>query len=171
MSKELIQKVIEAGIVPRQAIKQLKAWRQLPEDITEDERQRATQQQLISFVHEIGDLLDEDKELPELRETMLDLDARFKNKGCDCAVVINIPVQNLVINTRVLVDGAFFIFQADKYGDVVAAVGNQVSVGDGKVYEIWEGTPLYKGEHIAFYRCHMQEVPYCAQMPELRQFG
>jgi hypothetical protein len=169
MSKELTQKIIEAGIVPTHAIKQLKAWKQLPEDTPEEEKQRVTQQQLMEFVRDIGSLLEERGELPELRETMFDIDSRFNELGQDCVVVVDMPVQNLVINTRVLIDkAACLIFKQDMYGEICARVANQVALKDGKVYEIIGVNMLYREEEIAYYRCSTQGVPDHAKMPELR---
>lgn len=176
MSKELTQKVIEAGIVPTQAVKQLKAWRQLPEDTLEGEREQVTQQELLGFVKDIEGLLEDSGELPELRETMPGLGARFASSSQDCVAAIIMPSQSMTINTRVLVDklspsSKFLIFKADVYTIAVTGIGNQVALGDGGVCEICEVTPLYSGEDVAFYRCCVQEVPEHAQMPELRQHG
>ena len=169
MRKELTQKIIEAGIVPVHAVKQLKAWRQLPEDISEEEQRQVTQQQLMEFVRDIGELLEEQGELPELRETMFDIDRRFDERAQACMVVVAMPVQNIVINTSVLIDEAdCSIFKADRYGEICARTGNQVFLKGGEVVEVMEAAPLYKGGDVAFYRCRVQEVPDHAKMPELR---
>jgi hypothetical protein len=170
MSKELTRKIIEAGIVPEQAVKQLKAWRQLPEDTPEEEQQQITQDLVMDFVKRIAELIDADGELPELRETMPGLDARFESKSEPCVVVLDMPVQKLSFNTQVLVDGPnFLIFRADKWGDLAANVGGQVALNDGKVHNVCETTPLYIGERVVFYRCRTVEVPKYAQMSELWQ--
>lgn len=172
MSNELTRKIIEAGIVPAHAVKQLKAWRQLPEDTPEEEQQEATQQQLMEFVQEIGDLLEEDSEVPELRETMPEIDALFDIKSRDCVVAVNMTPQTMTINIRAMTDRLdCLIFKADRYGELAARVGNQASIGDGKVYEIIEISPLYHGKDVSFYRCRVQEVPDYAQMREMRQLG
>lgn len=176
MSKELTQKVIEAGIVPAQAVKQLKAWRQLPADAPEEEQERMTQQELMGFVADIAGLLEEGNELPELRETVPGLDARFANSSQDCVVAVLMSPQNMTISTQVLVDKRsssawFLIFRADRCTLAVARVGNQIALGDDGVCEICEVTPLYSGEDMAFYMCRVQGVPEHAQMSELRQLG
>lgn len=172
MSKELTQKIIEAGIVPEQAVKQLKAWKQLSDDVPEAEQERVTQELVMDFVGRIAELLEEDGELPELRETMPGLGARFDNKSEDCMVVLDLPVQKMSFNTRVLVDGPdFLVFKADKWGDLAANVGGQIALRGGKVCDVYEATPLYTGTVVAFYRCKVVEVPRYAQMPELRKFS
>lgn len=172
MSKELTRKVIEAGIVPAHAVKQLKAWRCLPDDMPEEEKQEATQQQLMEFVAEIGDLLEEDSEVPELRETMPEIDTLFDVKSRDCTVVVNMTPQCLTLNIRAMTDRLnCLIFRADRYGEMAARVGNQAAIGDGRVFEIIEISPLYHDKEISFYRCRVQEVPDYAQMPEMRQLG
>jgi hypothetical protein len=168
MGRELTQKIIEAGIVPEQAVKQLKAWRQLPEDTPEEEQQQITQDLVMDFVERIAELIDAEGELPELRETMPGLEARFESKSEECMIVLDLPVQRMCFNTRVLVDGPnFLIFRADKWGDLAANVTGQVALRDGKVHDVCESTPLYEGEKVVFYRCKTQEVPKYAQMREL----
>jgi hypothetical protein len=172
MSNELTRKIIEAGIVPAHAVKQLKAWRQLPADMPEEEKQEATQQQLMEFVGEIGELLEESTEVPELRETIPGIDALFEVQSKDCTVVVNMAPQSMTLNIRAMTDRLdCLIFKADRYGEMAARIGNQASLGDGKVYEITEIAPLYHGKEVSFYRCRVQEVPDYAQMSEMRQLG
>ncbi len=174
MSKELMQKIVEAGIVPEQAVKQLKVWKQLPDDISDEERPNATQQQLVEYVQAIAGLLESDGELPELRETQPGLEAVFEAKKQDCIVVV-VMAQAMTASIQVLAARhatdilSCIVFKADQYGALAARTGNQVSLDGGVVvYEITEATPLYRGEEVAFYRCGVQEVPNHAQMPELR---
>lgn len=177
MRKELVQKIVESGIVPTHAVKQLKSWRQLSPDITEDEQYRITHQGLLDFVQDIESLLESDGEMPELRETVPGIEAAFGNKSQACTVVVNTVRQTLAINTRALVEGvapetpSCFIFKADGYGEAVSRPGNQVWSGGDGVYEITESTPLYCGEDVSFYRCTVQEVPRYAQVPELRKLS
>lgn len=172
MGKELMQKIIEAGIVPTQAVEQLKAWKQLPDEVTARPRQNMTDKQFTGLVQEIEDLLENAGELPELRETQPGLEAVFEAKKQDCTVVVT-GAASTTLNIPVLVEkhaaGLFCaIFEAARYGWLAARVGNQLSLGDGNAYEVTEATPLYRGEDVAFYRCNVQEVPDHAQMPELR---
>jgi hypothetical protein len=173
MSKELMQKIIEAGIVPAQAVEQLKAWKQVSDDLPDGALQNLTPQQFTGLVRGIEDLLENADELPELRETQPGLEARFEDKKQDCVVVVagsatttlNIPALADKHATSIL---SCVVFRADQYGWLAARVGNQLSLGDGNVYETTEATPLYQGEDVVFYRCDVQEVPDHAQMPELR---
>lgn len=172
MSNELTRKIIEAGIVPAHAVKQLKAWKQLPADMPEEAKQEVTQQQLMEFVGEIGALLEEDTEVPELRETMPGIDYLFEVNSRDCTVVVALPHQSMVINIPAMIDRLdCLIFKADRYGELAARIGNQTTLGDGKVQEITEIAPLYHDKDVSFYRCRVQEVPEYAQVSELRQLG
>ncbi len=174
MSKELMQKIVEAGIVPTEAVKQLKIWKQVPDDISDEEQPNPTQQQLIDYVQSIAGLLESDGELPELRETQPGLEAVFEAKKQDCLVVAALDLQTMSLSTQVLVARhatdilSCIVFRADQHGALVARTGNQVSLDGSLVYEITEATPLYRGEEVAFYRCSVQEVPRHAQMPALR---
>ena len=176
MSKALMQKVIEAGIVPVHAVKQMKAWRQLSDDVPEIEQRQVTQQQLLDFVQDIENLLDAGGELPELRETIPGIEAAFKSKRQPCVVIVSVGRQTVSISSEALVEGAkqgspsCLIFRADiEGGERVARVGNQVWLGGVDVFEVTETTPLYRGETVSFYRCKVQGVPEHAQMSELRQ--
>lgn len=177
MRKELVQKIVESGIVPIHAVKQLKSWKQLSPDITEDEQYRVTHQGLLDFVHDIESLLESDGELPELRETVPGIESAFSSKSQACTVVVNTAHQTLAINTRALAEGlapdmpSYYIFKADGYGEAVSRPGNQIWSGGDRVYEVTESTPLYCGEEVSFYRCAVQEVPRYAQVPELRRLS
>lgn len=172
MSKALLQKVIEAGLVPEQAVKQLKGWKQLPDDMPEGEAIPLTTQEATGLAQEIGGLLENAGELPELRETQPGLEAAFDAKKQDC--IVSVVGAGTTLNLPVLVEElatglpSCVIFSAARYGWLAARVGNQLSLGDGTVYEVTEATPLYRGEDVAFCRCSVQEVPDHAQVPELR---
>lgn len=173
MSKELTQKLVEAGVVPTQAVRQLKTWRQLSDDVPESSEVR---RQMDSVVGDIRSLLEQEGEMPELRETVPGLDSVFADKKQDCAVALNAARQTVVLKLPVLVGTVVdavpesIVFQADTYGTAAARVGNQI-VCSGKVFEITETTPLYRGEAVSFYRCRVQEVPENAQVPMLRGVG
>lgn len=169
MSSELTRKVIEAGIVPAQAVKQLKAWRMLPEDLPEEAKAAATEQELLGFVEEIGTLLEKDQELPEMRETMMDLPRQFLSAK-QATVVVYIGSaggQRVTIDVAYVEDtmGRYIFANTPPQGEVIARVGNQIRVGGG-VFEITEVEPLYHGEtrDPAYYRCAVQGVPPHAEM-------
>ena len=166
MSDELTRKVIEAGIIPAQAVKQLKAWRMLPDDMPEEEKAAATEQELLGFVAEIGDLLEKDQEMPELRETMLDIPRMFQVAHV-ATVVYEQGGQRLSVSVRYVEDsmGRYIFENVPPYGEVAARVGNQFKAKD-TVWEITEVEPLYLGEtrEPRYYRCAVQGVPRHAQM-------
>lgn len=173
MSKELTQKLVEAGIVPTQAVRQLKTWRQLSEEVQEVPD---VLEPVDSVVGDIRSLLEKEGELPELRETVPGLDGVFADKKQLCAVACGAARQTAVLNLPTLVGAVVdevpesVVFQADTYGAAAARVGNQIACS-GKVFEITETAPLYRGEAVSFYRCRVQEVPENAQMPVLRGVG
>ena len=170
MSDELTRKVIEAGIIPAQAVKQLKAWRMIPDDAPEEEKAATTEEQLLGFVREIDDLLERDQELPEMRETMLDLPRQFLVGANRATVVIQTGSsagQRLIIDVPYIKDamGRYIFSNNPPQGEAVARVGNQFKIGDN-VFEIIEVEALYHGEtrEPRFYRCAVQGVPPHAQM-------
>ena len=175
MKKELMQMIAEAGIVPPQAVHQLKSWKQLSVDVPEEGRP-LSREDLVSLLCDLERLLEKHGELPELRETSPGLEAAFSGRSQSCVVALDAGRQTLTIDTSVLVEGvnaevpAYFIFKAAVGGLPASRVGNQICLGGDKIYEITEASPLYCGEAVSFYKCSVQEVPENAQMSELRGF-
>lgn len=171
MSDELTRKVIEAGIVPAQAVKQLKAWKMLPEDMPEEEKAAATEQELLGFVKEIGTLLEEDQEMPELRETMLDANSRFvRGEARHARFLSDLDGGQMTVELRYVEDamGRYIVENVVPHSETVMRVGSQFRKGEG-VFEITEVEPLYHGEtrEPRYYRCAVQGVPPHAQMRDV----
>lgn len=171
MGKELIRKAIAAGIVPTHAVQQLKAWKQLSEDFTDEEWEQLSKSGLLESVQDIESILEEHGELPEIRETVPGMDALFAAKSRDCIVILNVARQTLSMGLPALKERDCIVFKADGYGETASRVGNQLSLDGDKVFEVTETTPLYRGEDVSFYRCKVQEVPEHAQVSELRGTG
>jgi hypothetical protein len=162
---ELTKKVIAAGIVPRQSVELLKKWKLIDPSIpTQGPLEEATQQQLLDFVEEIGELLEGEQELPEMRETMPEVKALFDMQARDCRVVCR---DGLTIVVKVLEDahGSLIFANDHRHSEKIARVGNQVHrLG---VVEIVEVMALYFDKNITHWRCRVQGVPEHAQMRNL----
>jgi hypothetical protein len=171
MSDELTRKVIEAGIIPAQAVKQMKAWKMLPDDMPEEEKAAATEEELLGFVKEIDELLEKSEEMPEMRETMLDAHVQFaKGEAKHIRILSDMGGQQMTVELRYVTDsmGRYIIENVVPYAETVARVGSQFRIGEG-VFEITEVEALYHGEtrEPRFYRCAVQGVPPHAQMRDL----
>jgi hypothetical protein len=161
MKRELVQKVIEAGIVPEQAVKLMKHWRMLDEDLPAVERQSQTEQQLLAFVAEIAGLMEEDSEMPEMRETLLDMtEATFNTLSQHCSVLVRKWERYVRTETLAVKDAhGCYIFKNDTpQGAEAAAVGNVV-IHEKDYYWITAVSPVYWGERLMFFRCSVREVP------------
>ncbi len=173
MSHRLIQKVIEAGIVPEQSIKLLKMWRlvdpALPDHAVLEEK---TQQQLLEFVEQIASILSGETELPELKETMPDVSEMFREHGTPCKVVREIDGVVDTLRDVVAVEdlGGCLHVRVMNIGweEVFMKPGSQIHFM-GKVLEVVEVTPCYNGDHISHHRCQVQEIPEHAEMRRLRE--
>jgi hypothetical protein len=175
MSKRLRQLVIDAGIVPAQAVRLMKMWKLLEEDESQwdSAKQERTENELLDFVSEISRLLEDERELPEMKETALDVDdVLFKN---DAFRVIVTGQDGYMQSAQALLqkDGCF-IFERAGIDPFMTQVGNQIHhVVAGEVeettVEIIQVMPLYVGEAHKYTRCRVQEVPKHAAVPVLQQ--
>ncbi len=72
--RPLTQKVLESGLVDRQTVKMLEAWKYLPsgssDEVKEDALKNATREQVIALAEELGEELEKQS---LIRETSLDL--------------------------------------------------------------------------------------------------
>jgi len=160
MSKELSRKVIEAGLVPQQAVRLLKMWGCVDHDMPEAELQEQTQQQLLAFVEEIGELLELEGEIPEIKETDLDL-LNLWEAAQPRQVKYDFSGQLLTVTLPSVRDRAGgFVFKRghDQVGAVVRP-GGQITSEGGKVFEIVQVEPRYIKDDAAFLVCQVQEVP------------
>lgn len=161
MTKELMKKVIESGIVPAQAVKLMKRWQLLDEDMPESARQAATEEQLMELVTDVASLLEDTEELPEIRETMLDVtDSVFQQQAWQCVVSAmedGWPRKSVSLYTMTDAHGCYF-FPAG-----MAAVAGVCRVGDviwdrDAVFYISEVMQIYVGEGVRFLRCRVSGV-------------
>jgi len=165
MGKELLQKAIEAGIVPAQSVKLLQMWRALPDDLPEAAKMERTQQQVLELVEELGDLLEQDQEIPEMKETELDLDAAWE-KARTVQLVYRLGQQHLTVRmpagrTR---QGGFFFRYVHQNQEVMIRTGGQITDQDNAVFEITQVSPRYVEDALRYLVCDVQEVPDYAQV-------
>lgn len=172
MGKELLQKAIEAGIVPVQSVKLLKMWRSLPEDLPEAVQVERTQQQLIELVEELGGLMESEQEIPEMRETELDLEGAWE-KARTVQLVYRLGVQNLTVRlpaARTLT-GGFFFRHLNQNMEIMVRVGGQITTQEDEVFEITQVSPRYVEDALRYLVCDVQEVPSHAVVRSVPEIG
>jgi len=173
MNKELLAKVIEAGIVPAQAVKLMKRWQALPEDLPEEALKEQTEEQLLELVQEISELLEETAELPEMKETMPDVARQFESMSRELTFrVIKRDRRNYItVEVQVLTDSmGCLILSQDTWEEKAAAVMGNLVLMDDTWHQIIEVAPLYVEEEPRFMRCAIREVPNAA-LSYLREAG
>jgi hypothetical protein len=173
MSRRLTEKVIEAGIVPRQSVELLKMWRLIdPSTPCDDKLEEQTCKQLLDFVDQIAVLLEEETEMPEMKETMPQVTELFRATGQRCMVLcaINGRVEELEVLAAEDAIGCLYIRNSTGWVELFMRPGSQLQF-DGKVREIVEVSPSYFGDKIGYYRCRTQGVPEHAQMRRLPEVG
>lgn len=172
--KKISQKIVEAGLVPRQTLSLMKYWGLVPDEATEADVSDTDKQRVQDVVDEIAGLLDEEKEIPELRETSLDLDTLFKGSK-SCEVVILLSDGNMLAAAYAVRDRlGNFIFQhgeSDKpnwTAELVARPGNRIN-WDHHQFEIVRVRVAYEEDWPKYYVCSVQEVPEHATLRFVRK--
>lgn len=178
MTKELTKKVIEAGIVPAQAVKLMKMWKILDEDLPDGAKQEQTENELLEFVSQIGQLLEQTETLPEMKETMLGVTARtFDLKAESCTVILmNYTKAEGSVLVRLIEDSqGCYIFKQETREEIQATKMGNVVWHQGTAMLIIDVLPMYWGDTVQFMRCatrgldpEMKEV-LRAEMSRLRE--
>jgi hypothetical protein len=160
MSKELQRKVIEAGIVPSGAVRLLQMWRSLPEDLPVEEQEEKTQQQLMELVEEIGGLLEKDEEIPEMKETDLDLDSLWEQATIHM-LTYRLGLQHLSVNIPAVRSrsGDFVFRWLNPQMESMIRPGGQITNVGREVFEIIQVSPRYVEDALRYLVCAVQEVP------------
>lgn len=156
--KELTREMIRSGLISEQSIELLKMWRCLPEDITEDERLARTSEQMEEFVRRLEKLLESERELPELRETDLDLQDHLKRGDGIVSMVSNLgerPVICRVIWNRYRVCRASIEVTPEVEKYVKRGTAILTARGREMIVNI---EPRYEGEVLRFYECDVQAL-------------
>ena len=173
MSRELTQKVIEAGIIPEQSLELLKKWRLIDPSLPSmPDLEKHTRDSLLEFVGQIEELLERETEMPEIRETMPEVTELFRLTGKKCKILceINSRVEELEVMAVEDAGGCLHIRNDRDWVELFMRPGSQLE-WDGGRFEITEVSPGYFGDKIMHYRCMVQGVPTHAEMRKLPEIG
>lgn len=161
--KELTKKVVEAGLVPRQSLQLLEMWKCIPHsdgtEILDHVVGEKTQEQLLEFVEQIAELLEDEQNMVEMRETELDLrQVIVKNPR---RIRVYPKVSSSEFGSYEMVVGK------DRSGRLVFPVGGDGRMQesacrrgseldlDGARYMITHVEPRYEGEKLSYYLCNI----------------
>ena len=71
--KKLTELVIDAGLVPAHTLALMKHWKLVPEEATETELTEEDKKAVWEIVHKLAELLNDDQNMPDVREASLDI--------------------------------------------------------------------------------------------------
>ena len=155
--KELTKKVVEAGLVDESTLKLMKMWGMVDEEV-DLSKIAETKEELTALVDDIASLLEQEGEVPELRETNRNLEE-----------IMSDPVQATVD----LRNGSTYqaLVGLDRSGRVVfrRAHGSVAPEDEcakpgvlvrlhGRVSEIVSAEPRYEGDELKYYVCEVQSA-------------
>lgn len=156
--KELTREMIRSGLIPQQSIELLQMWRCLPADVADGEALARTSEQMGEFVRRLEELLERERELPELKETDLDLQDHSKRGDG-----INTFASNLgepafrckVIWSRYRIRRASVEVTPETEGHVQYGTVIRTDHGNEMVVNV---EPRYEGDVLRFYECDVQPL-------------
>jgi len=169
MSSELVKKVVEAGIVPAQAVELMQMWKCLDDDLPDVEKQKQTEEKIMKFVQEIADLLYEN-EIPEMRETMPGIDQVFRAQANAATFRFRTPVgwdNEVMLLAMEDALGYLLVWVKDDITFEALQVGSFVKWKDAW-NQIINVMPMYTGREVRFMKCELRSVP-SAEVPSLSE--
>jgi len=159
--RKLTDKVVEAGIIPENALKLMRMWG-IHENLPDyGQKREQTYGQLLKMVEEIGELLEEKSEIPEIKETDLDIERLFKEHAEMLPISVFIGDRYVDVYMMAAQDRVGrFIFNRTytKRAGNIAVPGTRIKKDD-VVYEIFEVETRYMADEPTFDVCTVKEVP------------
>lgn len=155
--KELTEKVVRAGIVDKSTVNLMKMWGMVDESV-DLEKIAKTKEELTALVEEISRLLEKEGEVPELRETDLDLEMVM-----DSPVFATVAIRRgELYKCYVGLDRAgrvIFRRTPDTHApeDLCAKPGVVIRIR-GKDKEIVSVEPRYVGDKLKWYVCEVRTL-------------
>ena len=163
--KKLTQKVIEAGLVPRHTLELMKYWQLVPHDATEADMEDADMDKMFGIVEELAQLLEEDQEIPEIKETRLDIGNSFEARKGRAVLYADTTPSRSRLDLEISRDrlGNFIIPNVDRAIELYARPGTRIVWLESE-YDVTEVLPNYEDTSLTYYVCHVQEVPEHARI-------
>jgi hypothetical protein len=161
--QELTKKLMEAGVIPAQSVALLKKWQALPDAMPEDVKLAQTQEELMRIVDEVAIILEKEDEMPELRETDLDIGYALKN-AVDTYISVNAGLQqNLSCKCRMgLTRDHKFVFVVSDFNpardEIFARRGNTITLPSGQRLLITGVEPRYQDKELKYYVLEVEKA-------------
>lgn len=155
--KDLTKRVVEAGLVSESTAKLMEMWGMADMPTVEGK----TEGSLIELVQKIEALLEEDGEVPEMRETSLELDKLFETDRVSCHVDVDPP--GIRVRTEIVFDRTSrIVFRKSLAGgertdpiDLAARPGQIVHEG-GRKWEIFHVESRFRGTDPVYLVCEVK---------------
>lgn len=156
---DLAKKLLEAGIVSEQTDRLMKMWQGLPTDVDAEIVYARTKEEVLRIVAEIDEMLEKNSEMPELRETELDIAHCFRPDN------IVYPVVKINDQLTARIPAAWSrtgklvirLGEADYLGEFAIRRGVEFKIDDGD-YVFTHVEPRYVGDTLPYYVCDVERV-------------
>lgn len=160
---KLTEKLLETGVIPEQAVKLLKLWNSTFAELPDDIKQAKTQEELMQLVDEMAEIIENEEEVPELRETEFDLedtrkDARHVTIEVDVGDVQKLSIAGFLGKT---VGGRYVCFLPDRSPgplDHAVAVRGNIINDSGVRYMVTSVEPRYVDEQLKYYVLSVEKM-------------
>jgi hypothetical protein len=164
--KEATKIMIETGIIPASIAKMVEIWSPGIWD-TEDHAKEArdkTAAELSSLVSKLSELLEKESEVPELKETDLELQNLIKASWlkASCETPMGNGLTTLTVKVAYTRAGKLVLYVGGASlatTDMLARRGNELCLNNGKTVMLTHVEPRYVGDKIEFYVCDVKERP------------
>jgi hypothetical protein len=151
--QELTKRLLEAGVIPAQSVALLRKWQALPDDMPDEVKLAQTQEELLRIVDEVAGMLEKEDEMPELRETDLDIGYALKNT-VDASINVKAGLhQNLNCRCRLgetRDHKLVYVISNPSRDAIFARRGNEIILPYGKCV-ITSVEPRYQDKELKYY--------------------
>jgi hypothetical protein len=128
----------------------------MPEDV----KLAQTQEELMRIVDEVAVILEKEEEMPELRETDLDIGYALKNTF-EVAILVNVGSQNLSCKCRLgLTRDHKFVYEVlnPARDEIFARRGNTITLPSGQRLLITGVEPRYQDKELKYYVLEVEKA-------------
>ena len=153
---KLTEKLLATGAVSDQTLRLLKLWNSTFEQLPDEIKQAKTQEELLAIVDEMARMIEQEEEIPELRETEFDLEDTRRDPHY-VEVEINTGGSQKLYVSCVLgktVGGRYVYFVGSPNCGEIAyqvAVRGNILTDNGSKYMVTSVEPRYLDEQLKYY--------------------
>jgi hypothetical protein len=139
-------------VIPDQTVRLLKLWNSTFEELPDDVKQAKTQEELLKLVDEMAEIIEQEEEVPELRETEFDLGATFTDPH-HTNIEINVGGnQKLSLSCDLgKTIGGKYVHDVGVMADALIATRGNIITDKNIRYMVMSVEPRYVAERLKYY--------------------